>query len=287
MKIKAHAAKALLLLVAAFFLFGCASTSSNSSAQKELYDSDFIPSEFTWQPVTDGIERFDFENPDIPLIYHMVKINLENENLKLVYFPNENTKKSGSGQFNGMQTARFAKKNACIVAINASPFDGKLLKKKIVGIHSFNKKAFSSANNNYAAIAFTRNSNSAGYKAAIIQNQEQACATNYDYCFGGFFVVLQNGEVQNSFTPIYDTRSAAGISDDGKTLYLLAVEGENKNHSIGLTYPQCGKIFYAAGCTDALELDGGGSTQLCINGKSILTYTALRIQANSFGFIIL
>lgn len=287
MKSKFSAIKLFLILSITITLLSCASTQNTSDVQHTLNDSDFIPEEFIWQPVTEGIERFDFENPDIPLVYHMVKINLAKENLKLVYYPDENTKKSGSGQFKGMKTERFAKNNDCVVAINASPFSGKLFKKKIAGIHSFNKKEFSGTNNHYAAIAFSEDSNNSGYKAEIIPNQDQRCINNFDFSFGGFFVVLQNGEIDNSFKQIYDSRSGAGISDNGKTLYLLAVEGENKNHSIGLTYPQCGKIFYAAGCTDALELDGGGSTQICINGKSVLTYKAFRIQANSFGFIIL
>ena len=273
-----------LIISTVFFLSGCASSKNASSARTILSDFDFIPEQFLWEPVAGGIERFDFENPNIPLIYHIVKIHLDNENLQLVYFPDETTKKSISGKFTGMKTSVFAKKTDCTVAINASPFDGRFFKKKIVGIHSFNKTVFSGANNKYAAIGFSNSQNDAGYIATVIQNQTESLANDFDFCFGGFFVVLKDGEVQNSFTPNYNSRSGAGISKDGKTLYLLVVEGENKNQSIGLTYPQCGQIFYSAGCYDALEFDGGGSTQLCINEQSILNYKTSRVQANSFGF---
>ena len=66
----------------------------------------------------------------------------------------------------------------------------------------------------------------------------------------------------------------------------MVAEGENTSKSEGLSYPQCGTIFKALGCTDALEMDGGGSSELCINGKSILSYKNRRTQANSLGFSV-
>ena len=64
----------------------------------------------------------------------------------------------------------------------------------------------------------------------------------------------------------------------------MVAEGEYPSKSEGLSYPQCGEIFKKMGCYDALEVDGGGSSELCINGKSILSYKTFRYQGNSFGF---
>lgn len=269
-----------LITIFAFCLTGCATKKISAPAEKpSLDDSDFIPADFLWQPVSTGVERFDFENPAVPVVYHAVKIDLNNEDLELVCFPDSKTKTNSSGFFKGKQTSSFAKKNDCIVAINAAPFEGRLVMKKIAGVHIYEKNVFSPANTSYAAIAFSKNDG-----ARIIKNQSQQNFDSFDFAFGGFFVVLENDEVIYSFADIYDSRSGAGVSKDGKTLYLLVVEGEQKSRSIGLTYPQCAKIFLAMGCSNALELDGGGSTELCLYGKSILNYKTLRIQANSFGF---
>ena len=81
-----------LLVVAALFLgalTACTSTKGLASAPQITDDSDFIAREFTWQPVTQGIDRFDFENALVPLIYHAVRIDLSNENLELVCYPDE------------------------------------------------------------------------------------------------------------------------------------------------------------------------------------------------------
>ncbi len=124
----------------------------------------------------------------------------------------------------------------------------------------------------------------ASYSAKIFAAQTAPQLAEYDFAFGGFFVVLENGEVCYDFIRRHTSRTGAGLSADGRTLYILVAEGEVPSKSEGLSYPQCGEIFKAMGCTDALEFDGGGSTELCINGKSVLSYKTYRTQATSFGF---
>ena len=276
----------ITVMVAGLFsgvLFSCTSTKSLSTTPQISDDSDFIPEDFSWQAVSAGIDRFDFENAAVPVVYHAVRIDLNNEELELFCYPDKNTKISSSGNFKGITTQDFAQKNNCIAAINASPFDGRFRNKKIIGIHSINGSEFSAPVNKYAALAFSKNNDTQGFHASIIKNQTSDCTHQYDFAFGGFFVVLENGEIL-TYNEIYNSRSGAGISSDGKTLYLLVVEGEQPSRSTGLTYPQCAQIFKAMGCSDALEFDGGGSSQLCINGISVLNYKTNRIQANSFGF---
>lgn len=272
----------VLFLLTLTFFTSCVSINKTRQSSRPLENTAYIPKEFIWQPVAQGIERFDFENPNIPLIYHAVKIELDSPNLELVCFPDTSTKINSKGFFNGKKTLDFAKHYNCVVAINASPFNGRLIKKKIVGAHSAKGNILAAPNNRYAALAFSKD-----LRAQVLETQTEDCFEQFDFVFGGFFVVLKNNEVLNSFAQIYDSRTGAGISQDGKTLYLIVVEGEYPKHSKGLTYPNCAEIFKAMGCSDALELDGGGSTQLCIDKQSVLSYKALRIQANSFGFRLL
>ena len=275
-----------MLFVAALLLgalTSCISTKNLSTAPQISDDSDFIPAEILWQSVTQGIDRFDFENPALPLIYHAVRIDLTNEALELVYYPDLQTKIDKSDHFAGLTTLDFARRNKCTVAINASPFDGRFRRKKIIGLHSIDHTVLAAPNNRYAALAFSKATDGKGYSAHLIKNQTVDCAEKYDFVFGGFFAVLTD-KVILPYNEIYNSRTGAGISKDGKTLYLLLVEGEEPGRSSGLTYPQCAKIFAAMGCSNALEFDGGGSSQLCINGASVLNYKTTPLQANSFGF---
>jgi exopolysaccharide biosynthesis protein len=57
-------------------------------------------------------------------------------------------------------------------------------------------------------------------------------------------------------------RTALGVSADGRTLYLLVVDGRQPGHSVGMTLPELADAMIALGADDALNLDGGGSTAM-------------------------
>ena len=55
-------------------------------------------------------------------------------------------------------------------------------------------------------------------------------------------------------------RTAAGVTADGHTLILLAVDGRQPAHSVGVTLPQLADLMLELGAAEAVNLDGGGST---------------------------
>ena len=55
-------------------------------------------------------------------------------------------------------------------------------------------------------------------------------------------------------------RTAAGVTPDGRTLILMAVDGRLADWSAGVTLPELADLMIAAGAADAVNLDGGGST---------------------------
>lgn len=65
-------------------------------------------------------------------------------------------------------------------------------------------------------------------------------------------------------------RTAIGYTKDNK-LIILAVEGRNKHIADGASLPQLAEIMINLGCVEALNLDGGGSSCLFVNGKNTIT----------------
>ncbi|HWR32019.1 MAG TPA: phosphodiester glycosidase family protein [Chitinophagaceae bacterium] len=63
-------------------------------------------------------------------------------------------------------------------------------------------------------------------------------------------------------------RTSMGYTKDGK-LIILVIEGRNKQAS-GATLTQEARIFKDLGCWEALNLDGGGSSCLLVNGKETI-----------------
>ena len=95
---------------------------------------------------------------------------------------------------------------------------------------------------------------------------------------GGGPVLLQNGEIKvtnneelkfaNKAINDKHPRTAMGYTKDGK-LIILMIEGRSKIAG-GATLTQMAQLFKDLGCAEALNLDGGGSSCLLVNGKETI-----------------
>lgn len=94
---------------------------------------------------------------------------------------------------------------------------------------------------------------------------------------GGGPVLVQDGKVKITNNEerkfygkaIYDRhpRTAIGYTKDHRII-LFVCEGRSES-AAGLTLPQMAKILEELGCEEALNLDGGGSSCMLINGKEV------------------
>ncbi len=57
-----------------------------------------------------------------------------------------------------------------------------------------------------------------------------------------------------------EPRTAIGVSQDGKEVYLMVVDGRNFYYSNGADLLDLMNLMSACGACDALNLDGGGSS---------------------------
>lgn len=97
---------------------------------------------------------------------------------------------------------------------------------------------------------------------------------NVKTAVGGAPVLIKNKEINISAAEeliVVDNaasraRSAIGYTQDHK-IVLLAVEGNNSNGGTGLNLAELAQLMKEMGCVGALNLDGGGSTSLMVNGK--------------------
>jgi exopolysaccharide biosynthesis protein len=61
-------------------------------------------------------------------------------------------------------------------------------------------------------------------------------------------------------------RTAVGIDKEGCLIFLVA-DGRQQDYSTGLTLTETASILQQLGAVDAINLDGGGSTAIAINGR--------------------
>ena len=64
-------------------------------------------------------------------------------------------------------------------------------------------------------------------------------------------------------------RTAMGYTADGK-LIILVVQGRMPGLAEGASLTQLAKLLLELGCVEALNLDGGGSSCLLVNGKETI-----------------
>jgi exopolysaccharide biosynthesis protein len=91
---------------------------------------------------------------------------------------------------------------------------------------------------------------------------------------GGYPMLLRHGasvldriDTSSSFSVTHHPRTAVGVRPDG-TVLLVAVDGRSEA-SGGMSLAQLTAFMQALGASDALNLDGGGSTTLALNGKVV------------------
>jgi len=57
-------------------------------------------------------------------------------------------------------------------------------------------------------------------------------------------------------------RTAIGLDETGTKLTILTIDGRRPGTALGMTGPEIAQEMLRLGCTNALNLDGGGSTTL-------------------------
>ena len=80
----------------------------------------------------------------------------------------------------------------------------------------------------------------------------------------GFCFILHRGRVlpNEGYSAGLHPRLGCGLSADRRYLFIVAVDGRQKNWSLGATGSETAEILLAAGAFDAINFDGGGSTSL-------------------------
>ncbi|MBL7575569.1 Copper amine oxidase N-terminal domain-containing protein [Peptoniphilus asaccharolyticus DSM 20463] len=91
---------------------------------------------------------------------------------------------------------------------------------------------------------------------------------NFKFMVGGHALLVNNGQAVKYTKDINvlggrRARTAAGISADGKKIYLAAAEGRT-SRSAGLTLGELSDFMISIGCNKAVNLDGGGSTAMVL-----------------------
>jgi hypothetical protein len=216
-----------------------------------------------WTPVFQGVSRAEFRlKAPRPIVAAALKIDLQAAGIQFLATPDNGPK---PGETDGLKTSTFLKTHQLQAAINAAPFapvvnaEGKPM--DVSGLHVSRGKVVSPAGKTgLPALLITKTNR------ARIASPPFGALDDVWNAVSGFSVVLKNGAVLPG-KPDLHPRTAAGISADGRWLVWLVVDGRQLRHSGGATTVDLGHWLKQLGCADGLNLDGGGTTTLVIQGQ--------------------
>ncbi len=90
--------------------------------------------------------------------------------------------------------------------------------------------------------------------------------TGVTTALGGGPILLHEGKALNwEHRPQRHPRTAIGWNRE--SLFLVVVDGRQKGLSIGMNYTELSALMQRLGCTEAINLDGGGSSTLWLGGQ--------------------
>ncbi|MCL2067662.1 MAG: phosphodiester glycosidase family protein [Treponema sp.] len=217
-----------------------------------------------WQPIEDGAIAYFSGRISAPrLEFRALRIDLRSPDITIVV-------RGGHSDTLSTKVSSFVRENALAAGINALPFDpvsGKEGEPRTnIGIVVSDGIMISPPQAGYSALVFY---NDGG--ASVVSQAEIASTDDIANAAGGFHQILEAGELtERAFdTKARHPRSAAGISADGRYLYLLVVDGRRIG-SIGSTEAETALMLRALGSHDGINFDGGGSSSLVMrypNGR--------------------
>jgi hypothetical protein len=228
----------------------------------------------TSQPYT-GVRYWHETRSEPAMSLYVVQIDLTNPDVKLRVSP-AGADPDGEGEWQTvlMPPSKIAEREKFDVCVNASFFTARATQdvegeksgfvagkwSKAVGFAITDGKLWSTtANKNWPTFWVDRDG-----KAHLSSPKE--LPENARQAVQGNCLVLKSGEAIEpaGMMKVRHPRTAVGLDKDAKTLTILTVDGRRPGVSIGMTGPELGAEMKRLGCEEAMNLDGGGSSELVL-----------------------
>ena len=259
-------------------LLGCAAPPPLSTmAAAPAVDTKQAASSAIPVPMAYSVERFTLPGPVAGVL---VKVDLNDPKVRVAVALADDRDPDGDGPCVGQleTTSQVARKHDFDITINASFFAAPTAR-EIYGqkIHYFVGNCAWPEGWHYSSGKLFGQPKTARFRATMIVHRDnkvsfadtlQALPADTEFAVSGNAMMLKEGKpTPPAVDHMRHPRSAVGLSADSRTLYVIAVDGRQEQHSRGVTLAELANIFIQFGAHNAINLDGGGSTSLVIKDK--------------------
>jgi exopolysaccharide biosynthesis protein len=214
-----------------------------------------------WKTVTDGVDYQHFTSGKDDI--HVVRVDLTNKDLRVV-----TTRESERGT----TVSDFAKKNNAIVAINGDYFTDKMVPVGLaLGPCGVWKGTKDTSREGVIAIGEAK---ADIYPQKDVLDEPEAWMKT---AVSGWPMIVKSCQPlrasalpgSDNFTRSPHPRTAVGVSEDGKTMYLVVADGRREGVP-GLTLARLAAFMHdELGACEAMNLDGGGSSAMWVDDEIV------------------
>jgi len=212
-----------------------------------------------WKTIFRGVEMCEGHSL-VPrrLQVRAVRIDLREPTIDFLVTPRIG---NGTNAWAARTTSEVLSEFKCQVALNGSIFDV-FAKKRGDPMHveglSLSRGDFYESTNRWDALLISTN------RRAWIARAPVDARAGYNG-LSGFYALLINGKNNGTMSNRHP-RSAVGISRNGRYLILMTIDGRQAGYSESASTAEAAEWMRKLGAYNALNLDGGGSTALVIEG---------------------
>lgn len=218
-----------------------------------------------WTPLYIGVDQAtgSIDGPDYSKAY-AVRVDLRAPGISFYTTPHQ-----GSLNTVASTTSSFLAKFGLQVAVNANFFApccaATAEQKTVLGLAVSDGNVVAVPNSipgQNAGLLITRKN-----EASMVENSEQMDLSNVFNAVTGSGIIVQDGLNVGNQTPFGDgadpnPRTSVGLSEDSRFLYIVVIDGRQPGYSIGTKSSETADLMLAFGAHTAINLDGGGSTDL-------------------------
>ena len=208
-----------------------------------------------------------------PLKTHFLMVDLATKNLEVIAIPGDDPDGDGPAESQLTLPATLFKKFSAIAAVNANAFDSINKEKESepawyggqpVDIHGMvvsRGKTVSPVENARTAFWLDKD------RKPHIGNPVSGASVKEAVADWFSPLVVSSKIFPDTSDSEVHPRTALGFDDTGKWLLLVVVDGRQPGYSEGITLHELAKIMQDKGCTQAINLDGGGSSIMLIRDQ--------------------
>ncbi len=204
-------------------------------------------------------------NTPRPMVIHVVTVNLAADGVEVLVTPGN---PGAELPLKARTTSQFLAEFDLQIAINGDGFtpwyDNSILNYyphsgdpvDVIGYAASQGKAYSNPTDNEPTVYISNKKRASLYKP--IGKMQSAISGNY--------LLLDKGKIRPGPGGDVQPRTALGIGKNDKKLILVVVDGRQPGYSQGATLSELAQILKDYGAYHAINLDGGGSSTLVVEG---------------------